>query len=168
MWPLHLVGPNTIHWWPSKNLLGPLIHERWSCCAFHRSNHATSTGVASLGNLGWVLTWVHMWLLPKNEVQMAHTELEMSKYHQGSCSVDEYINEFHKLVDCAKYIEGANTVLKFWHGLNPTIQNYIACLTNGQSSDDVPKDWYDAAIVMRIILPTLPSNWPCDLLELPS
>jgi len=57
---------------------------------------------------------------------MACTELEMSKYHQGSHSVDEYFNEFCKLVDCAKYIEGANIVLKFQHGLNLTTQNYIA------------------------------------------
>jgi len=44
---------------------------------------------------------------------MAHTDLETSKYHQGSHSVDEYIDEFHELVDCAEYTEGVNIVLKF-------------------------------------------------------
>jgi len=44
---------------------------------------------------------------------MAHIDLEMSKYHQGSHSVDEYIDEFCKLVDHAEYTEGANIVLKF-------------------------------------------------------
>ena len=45
------------------------------------------------------------------------------------------------------YIEGTNIMLKFQHGLNPVIQDYTACLMNGQPSDDVPKDWYDAAIL---------------------
>jgi len=44
---------------------------------------------------------------------MAHTNLEMSKYHQGSHSIDEYVSEFCKLVDHAEYSEDANIVLKF-------------------------------------------------------
>ena len=44
---------------------------------------------------------------------MAHMDLETSKYHQGSHSVNEYIDEFRELVDCAEYTEGANIVLKF-------------------------------------------------------
>jgi len=68
---------------------------------------------------------------PKNEVQTAHMDLETSKYHQGSHSVDEYVDEFCELVDCTEYTEGANIVLKFQHGLSPIIQNYITCLTYG-------------------------------------
>jgi len=104
------------------------------------------------GSLPWV-TWADFRLeficnfCPKNEVQTAHTDLETSKYHQGSCSVDKYVNEFHELVDCAEYTEGANIVLKFRHGLSPIIQNYIGCLTYGQPSDDIPKDWYNAVIL---------------------
>jgi hypothetical protein len=84
---------------------------------------------------------------PKNEVQSSRTELETSKYHQGSRSVDEYVDEFRELVDRAKYTEGANIVLKFRHGLQQSIQNYIACLTYGRPSDDSPQEWYDAAIL---------------------
>jgi len=105
-----------------------------------------------MGSLPWA-TWAEFRLeficdfCPKNEVQMACTDLETSKYHQGSHSVNEYIDEFHELVDHAEYTEGVNIVLKFQHGLSPIIQNYIACLTYGRPSNDIPKDWYDAAIL---------------------
>jgi len=105
-----------------------------------------------MGSLPWA-TWADFRLeficdfCPKSEVQMAHMDLETSKYHQGSHSVDEYVDKFHELVDCAKYTEGANIVLKFQHGLSPIIQNYITCLTYGRPSNDIPKDWYDAAIL---------------------
>jgi len=104
------------------------------------------------GSLPWA-TWAEFRLefihdfCPKNEVQMACMDLETSKYHQSSCSVNEYINEFCELVDRAEYTKGTNIVLKFQHGLSPIIQNYIACLTYGQPSNDIPKDWYDAAIL---------------------
>jgi len=107
--------------------------------------------VQQMGSLPWV-TWAEFRLkficnsCLKNEVQTAHMDLETSKYHQGSCSVDEYIDEFCELVDHAEYTEGTNIVLRFWHGLSPVIQNYIACLTYGQPSNDIPKDWYNAVI----------------------
>ena len=106
----------------------------------------------STGSLPW-LSWADFRLefvrdfCPKNEVQTARTDLETTKYHQGSRSVDEYVDEFRELVDRAKYTEGSNIALKFRHGLNSTIQNYIACLTHGRPSDDNPEDWYDAAIL---------------------
>ena len=67
MQPLHWAGPNPICQWSSKDLLGPLLHERQSCCAFHGLNYTTYTanGVTTLGNLGWVQTWGHLQLLPK-------------------------------------------------------------------------------------------------------
>jgi len=44
----------------------------------------------------------------------------------------------------------------------PIIQNYIACLTYGQPSDDIPKDWYDAVILCdenRIANSAFQSTW---------
>jgi len=124
-----------------------------------------------MGSLPWA-TWADFRLkficdfCPKNKVQMAHMDLETSKYHQGSCSVDEYVNKFCGLVDHAEYTEGTNIVLKFQHGLSPIIQNYIACLTYGRPSDDTPKDWYNAAILCNenciansVFQSTLRSTW---------
>jgi len=104
-------------------------------CAAHFTDQ-TMRLAQQMGSLPWA-TWAEFRLkficnfCPKNEVQMACMDLETSKYHQGSHSVNEYINEFYELVDCAEYTEGANIVLKFQHGLSPIIQNYIACLTYG-------------------------------------
>jgi hypothetical protein len=61
--------------------------------------------------------------------------------------VDEYVDEFRELVDHAKYTEGTNIILKFQHGLQQSIQNYIACLTYGRPSNDSPQEWYNAVIL---------------------
>jgi len=104
-------------------------------CAAHFTDQ-TMQLAQQTGSLPWV-TWAEFRLeficdfCPKNEVQMARMDLETSKYHQGSHSVEKYINEFWELVEHAEYTEGVNIVLKFRHGLSPIIQNYIACLTYG-------------------------------------
>jgi hypothetical protein len=90
--------------------------------------------------------FIHEFCL-KNKVQSAWTELETLKYHQGSCPVDEYVDEFHELVDHAKYTEGVNIILKFRHGLQQSIQNYITCLTYGHPSNDSLQEWYDTVIL---------------------
>ena len=84
---------------------------------------------------------------PKNELLTSRTDLETSKYFQGSRNVDEYVDEFRELIDRARYFEGAHIVMKFRQGLNPRIQDYVACLTSGRPSDDDPKSWYAAAIL---------------------
>jgi hypothetical protein len=38
-------------------------------------------------------------------------------------------------------------VLKFWQGLNPKVQDHVACLTLGCPLDKSPKQWYDVAIL---------------------
>jgi hypothetical protein len=84
---------------------------------------------------------------PKNEVQTARTNLETSVYFQGSKTVDEYVDEFREILDRARYFEGSHIVLKFRQGLNPKIQNHVACMTMGRPSDDSPSEWYAAAIL---------------------
>src|SRR6202789_1854787 len=84
---------------------------------------------------------------PKNEIQTSRTELETSKYYQGTRTVDEYVDEFRELVDRSRYFEGAHIVLKFRQGLNPKIQDHVACLTSGRPSDETPQEWYNAAIL---------------------
>ena len=84
---------------------------------------------------------------PKNKVQTSRTELETPKYYQGSRTVDEYVNDFCKLIKQAQYFEGSHIVLKFHQGLNSKIQGHIACLTSGRPLDEVPKQLYKAMIL---------------------
>jgi len=84
---------------------------------------------------------------PKNEVQTSRTELETARYFQGSRTVNEYVDDFRELIDRARYFEGSHIVLKFRQGLNPKIQDHVACLTSGRPSDENPRQWYDAAIL---------------------
>ena len=84
---------------------------------------------------------------PKNEIQLVRMKLEGTHYHQGSCSVKAYLDEFRELVDCAEYCEGANVILKFRHGLSSEIQHQIATLTTGRPDDNDPAQWYTSALV---------------------
>jgi hypothetical protein len=68
---------------------------------------------------------------PKNKIQMAWTNLETPRYFQGSRTIDEYVDAFCEMIGWAHYLEGSHIALKFWQGLNPKIQDYVACLTNG-------------------------------------
>jgi len=138
----------------AKDLLGPLFLWKVDCTA--RFTNRTMWLTQQTGSLPWV-TWAEFWLeficdfCPKNEVQTAHTDLETSKYHQGSHSVDKYVNEFHELVDRAEYTEGANIVLKFLTWVEPHHTETISPVSPyGQPSNDIPKDWYDAAIPLRL------------------
>jgi hypothetical protein len=38
-------------------------------------------------------------------------------------------------------------MLKFWQGLNPKVQNHVACLTSDCHLDESPKQWYNMAIL---------------------
>jgi hypothetical protein len=72
-------------------------------------------------------------------------DLKAVTYFQGSQTIDEYINGFKEMVDKACYFEGSHIVLKFHQGLSLKIQDHIACLTEGQPSDETPSQWYAAA-----------------------
>ena len=78
---------------------------------------------------------------------MSRTDLETATYFQGSCTVNEYVDSFKEIVDKARYFEGSHIVLKFRQGLHAKIQDHIACLTQGRPSDEIPQQWYDAAIL---------------------
>jgi hypothetical protein len=84
---------------------------------------------------------------PKNEILMARTDLETSRYHQGTKTIDEYVDNFREMIGRAHYLKGSHIVLKFRQGLNPKIQDYVACLMNGRPSDESPHKWYAAAIL---------------------
>ena len=114
--------------------------------AWHMWNHQT---VGSLLYMTWnefVMKLV-MEFCPKNKLLTLQMNLEMLKYFQGSCNIDEYVDKFCKLIDWAQYFEGAHIVMKFRQGLNPRIQDYVTCVTSGQPSDEDPKSWYAAAIL---------------------
>ena len=106
-------------------------------------------GIGSLSYTSWTDFVVEFIadFCPKNEVQTSQTELETSKYFQGSRTIDEYVDDFRELIDRARYFEGAHIILKFHQGLNPKVQDHVACLTMGRPSDEAPKQWYDAAIL---------------------
>jgi hypothetical protein len=82
---------------------------------------------------------------PKNETQMALAHLETSAYHQSKCAIDDYIDEFHDLIDMAGYTEGLVIVIKFCKGLQSDIQDQIVQLPYGHPDDDNPDEWYEAA-----------------------
>jgi hypothetical protein len=42
---------------------------------------------------------------------------------------------------------GVSSTVKFHQGLNPKVQDHMACLTLGHPSNDSPKQWYDTAIL---------------------
>jgi hypothetical protein len=84
---------------------------------------------------------------PKNEIQVAQTNLETPKYFQGSKTIDEYIDNFCEIINHMRYFEGSHIVLKFCQGLNPKVQDHVACMTTGCPSDKVPAQWYNAVIL---------------------
>jgi hypothetical protein len=87
----------------------------------------------------------------KNKIQTAQTDLKTSRYFQGSRTIDEYVDEFHEMIMQARYLEGSHIALKFQQGLNPKIQDYVTCLTEGRPLDKNPHEWYAAAILCNEI-----------------
>ena len=76
---------------------------------------------------------------------VAINKLESTTYYQKSRSIDDYLDEFVELVVEAGYTDPKTTVVKFWKGLDPQIQNTIATMAYGQTSDTSLEDWYEAA-----------------------
>jgi len=74
----------------------------------------------------------------------ALTKLESKDYHQGRKAVDNYIDEFSKLVDEAGYMDGLSIVIKYWKCLDRDIQDQIAEMVKGRPADNDPEGWYHA------------------------
>ena len=64
--------------------------------------------------------------------------------------IDEHINEFEELIEKAEYTDGLAIVMKFWQGLDPSIQTRIALMLEGHLKEDRPSDWYTAARVVAL------------------
>jgi Retrotransposon gag protein len=82
---------------------------------------------------------------PLHEETDAMNQLESRQYHQGKCSIDEYVNGFEGLVEKAEYTDGRAIVMKFHRGLDPSIQSHIALMLDGRPKDNDPPAWYTAA-----------------------
>jgi hypothetical protein len=85
---------------------------------------------------------------PKNEVTVALTKLESTRYYQGRKSVDDYIDEFLELIEEAGYSDGLSIVMKFQKGLDWDLQDRIAEMVQGRPEDDEPEEWY---VVVQVL-----------------
>jgi hypothetical protein len=64
---------------------------------------------------------------PLNEATTAVNRLESAAYFQGRRELDEYIDEFDELLRRSEYLDERVAVVKFRRGLDPKIQDQIAC-----------------------------------------
>jgi hypothetical protein len=113
--------------------VGIFVHEEQLSSTFHRQTDAELLNSRGLSYADWqdFITKFTAEFCLKNEVQMARTELETPQYFQGTRTVNEYINVFSEMIDHVCYFKGAHIILKLCQGLNPIIQDHVACLTNG-------------------------------------
>ena len=84
-------------------------------------------------------------LCPAHSNVAAINKLEFTTYYQKTWSVDDYLDKFTELVVEAGYTDQKTTVVKFWKGLDPLIQNTIAIMAYGHPSDASLEDWYEVA-----------------------
>ena len=83
---------------------------------------------------------------PLDEASVAITRLESAAYFQGKRTLDEYIDEYEELLRKSGYMDGTVAVVKFRRGLDPKIQNPIACSQpENRPKDNNVKSWIDAA-----------------------
>ena len=59
--------------------------------------------------------------------------------------MDDYIDEFSKLIDEAGYMDGLSIVMKFQKGLDQDIQNCVAEMVQGRPENNNPDGWYEVA-----------------------
>jgi len=77
--------------------------------------------------------WYDFWeafieaFCPLNKSTTAINHLESEAYFQGKCELDNYIDEFEELLRKSGYEDGKVAIIMFRRGLDPKIQNPIAC-----------------------------------------
>ncbi|GLB45568.1 putative retrotransposable element tf2 155 kda protein type 1-like [Lyophyllum shimeji] len=108
----------------------------------HPNSHG---GVPRFGTYAEFRTQFVAEFCPRDEKRKAATTFETSAYHQGSRSVDEYIDEFWDLAEEAQFPDGAQLVFRFRHGLDPRIEAKVANIVEGRPSDERVQEWIDAA-----------------------
>ena len=59
--------------------------------------------------------------------------------------VEDYIDQFLKLVDLTEYSDDKAIVMKFRKGLDPIVQNTVVTLGENAPDIDEPEKWFEAA-----------------------
>jgi hypothetical protein len=75
----------------------------------------------------------------------AMNKLESTAYYQCQRPVDDYIDQFEKLITEARYTEGQVIIMKFRRGLDGTLQDHIVEIGVDRLFSDDPVGWYEAA-----------------------
>ena len=75
--------------------------------------HASKTGEVRFKDWKEFKEAFRYQFFPLHECTHAMNQLESCQYHQGKCSVDEYIDEFKELIEKAEYTDGLAIVMKF-------------------------------------------------------
>ena len=65
---------------------------------------------------------------PTHSDIVAINKLESTTYYQKTQFIDDYLDKFVELAVEARYTDPKTTVVKFWKGLYPQIQNTIAMM----------------------------------------
>ncbi|GLB43974.1 hypothetical protein LshimejAT787_1501580 [Lyophyllum shimeji] len=117
--------------------------------AAHTLRHPNSHGgVPRFGTYAQFRTQFIADFCPRDEKRKATTTFKTPAYHQGSRSVDEYINEFQDLAEEAQFPDGVQLVFRFRHGLDPRIEAKVANIVDGRPSDERVQEWID---VVRLV-----------------
>ncbi|GLB45346.1 hypothetical protein LshimejAT787_2200090 [Lyophyllum shimeji] len=97
----------------------------------HPNSH---DGVPRFGTYAEFRTQFIAEFCPRDEKRKAATTFETSAYHQGSRSVDEYIDEFWDLAEEAQFPDGAQLVFRFRHGVDRAHQDFRSAVTKPRTA----------------------------------
>jgi len=98
---------------------------KWSENVFYQE---ADTGVFPIPTWGDFEQQFRLHFFLVNAEADAINTLEGTSYHQGGCTVDDYLDNFQTLVSDAGYTDPQTLVVKFRRGLKLGIQNQIATM----------------------------------------